>query len=176
MITVGQIVRPQHNRGQVVVESATDFPERRFAPGSTLFVERDGRVGAMTIIDARPHDARWVVGFEGVKSIEDAERLRGLELRVPAEALAELAPGTFFIHDLVGCEVWTVAGMRVGSVTRVEAGSGAPLLVIASVGGEVLVPFADVFVRRVDLAAHRIEIDPPAGLLDLNRPGGSRET
>jgi 16S rRNA processing protein RimM len=171
MITVGKIVRPQHNRGQVVIDVATDFPEERFGPGAVVFVERDGRVDRMTVAESRPHDARWVVGFEGVRSIDAAEQLRGLELRVPAEALAKLEPGTYYIHDLVGCEVWTVGGEKVGPVARVDGGSGVPILVIDAGGGsdEVLVPFVEAFCRRVDLAAKRIEIAPPPGLIELNQ-------
>lgn len=173
MVTVGQVLRPQHNRGEVVVLPATDFPDERFAPGSVLHMERDGTVVALTVSTARPHDARWVVGFDGVTSIDDAERLRGHELRVPATALRPLAPGAYYIHDLVGCEVWTEAGALVGRVVRVDGGTGVPLIVVASDGDEVLVPFVDEFCRRVDLEARRLVITPPPGLLDVNRTGAS---
>jgi 16S rRNA processing protein RimM len=94
-------------------------------------------------------------------------------LRVDAETLRPLDPGTYYVHDLVGCEVRTVAGSQVGTVAGVEFGTGAPMLVVAG-KGEVLVPFADPICRRIDVAARVIEIDPPDGLVDLNRATGRR--
>ena len=74
--------------------------------------------------------ARPVVGFEGFERIEDAERLAGLELRVPEETLQPLAEGIYYQHQLIGCVVETVAGERVGEVVRVEGGAAGSLLVI----------------------------------------------
>lgn len=169
MITVGRVVRPHHNRGHVLIVSETDFANERFAVGSTLYRERDGRVEPMSVVAAREHDGRWVVGFEGVGSISDAEALRGIELRVPASELKLLGPGTFYVHDLVGCRVRTMAGVDVGTVTQVQVGAGIPMLVVDG-DGEVLVPLAEAICRRVDPQARVIDIEPPDGLLELNRP------
>jgi 16S rRNA processing protein RimM len=172
MVTVGRVVRPQHNRGQVVVAVETDFPAERFAVGAEVFREDANGVAPLTVAESRQHDARWVIRFDGVASIEAAEALRGIELRVPVEALQTLAPGAYYVHDLVGCEVRTLQGTPVGRVARVDGGSGVPLLVaVDDAGQEVLVPFIEPVCRQVDLGGRLIEIDPPAGLIELNRPG-----
>jgi 16S rRNA processing protein RimM len=167
MVTVGRIVRPQHNRGEVLVVSETDFAEDRFAVGSTLYREQDGRVEPLVVVTSREHDGRWVVGFRGVESINDADALRGLELRVAGDDLKPLAADTYYLHDLVGCVVSTSAG-PIGPVVRVDVGVGIPMLVIDG-DGEVLVPFTSAMCRRVDVDARTIEIDPPEGLVELNR-------
>lgn len=174
MVTVGRVVRPHGNKGQVVVASETDFGEERFAAGSTLFLAREGRVVAMTVTASRPHDGRWVVGFDGVGSIDEAETLRGHDLRIPVEEMKPLGPGAYYTHDLVGCVVRTMDGGRIGVVARVDLGVGIPMLVVGAGDDgvdEVLVPFTDAIVRRVAPAERLIDIDPPAGLLDLNRRG-----
>ncbi|MEO7191404.1 MAG: ribosome maturation factor RimM [Vicinamibacterales bacterium] len=170
MVTVGRITRPQHNRGEVLVISDTDFPEERFAPGATVFASREAAVMPLTVTSSREHDGRWVVGFQGVGTINDAEALRGLELRIPVETLHALPAGSYFTHDLVGCEVRTVGGQVVGTIERVDIGVGIPMLVLAGPDGEVLVPFTAAFCRGVDVQAKRIEIDPPPGLIELNVP------
>jgi len=170
MATVGRVVRPQHNRGEVLVLSDTDFAADRFGPGSVLYVKREAVI-PLTVRESREHDGRWVVAFEGVGSINEAETLRGLELRIPAESLRPLPAGAYYTHDLVGCDVRTLAGERVGVIERVDLG-GVPMLVVAGPDGEVLVPFTDAFCRRVDLAGRVVEIDPPAGLLELNAGKG----
>ena len=171
MVTVGRIIRPHGNKGQVIVFSETDFGDERFGVGSTLFSERDGSVVPVTIVASRQHDGRWIVGIEGVASISDAEMLRGLELRIPVDAMKPLGPGAYYTHDLVGCVVRTTDGATVGTVDRVDLGTGVPMLVVGADGEEVLVPFSDAICRRVQLDERVIEIDPPPGLLDLNRRG-----
>jgi len=150
-VLVGRIVRPHGNKGHVVVESFTDFGGERFQPGVTLVASRDGDARMMTIDAARPYDARWVVGFEGVGSIDEAEALRGLELRIAGRDVMPLPAGSYYRHDLVGCRVVSDAGEDIGAVARVDdSGGAAPLLVVDTAGGEVLVPLAEPICRQVD--------------------------
>jgi 16S rRNA processing protein RimM len=88
-------------------------------------------------------------------------------LRIPEKDLRALGPNAFYVHHLVGCEVRTVAGERVGIVERVDLATDVPVLVVSG-RGEVLVPFVDAICRRVDPEARVIEIDPPDGLIALN--------
>ena len=184
MVAVGRIIRPHGNRGQVVVESETDFGETRFAAGSTLYARRGDAVEALVVESGRAHNGRWVVGFEGMASIDDAEARRGQELRIPPDAIHELGPNTFYAHDLVGCEVVTTAGTAIGAVTRVDIAAGPPMLVVGhdreprsgERGEDVLVPFIDAICRHVDVARKRIEIDPPVGLIEVNERSGLRRS
>lgn len=171
MVTVGRIVRPHGNRGQVVVVPESDFADERFREGEILHVAREGAVRSVTVGASRFWNGRWIIGLSGVSSIDEAEALRGLELRIPYADLRVLGPGAFYVHDLVGCEVRTVSGERVGVVEKVDLATGVPMLVVGG-RGEVLVPFVDAICRRVEPAAGVIEIDPPDGLLALNRGGG----
>jgi 16S rRNA processing protein RimM len=120
------------------------------------------------ITSARLQGARPIVGFEGCDRIEDAERLAGLELRVPEALLRPLAEGTYYQHQLIGCVVETDAGERIGEVARVDGGAAGSLLAIDGPRGEILIPLAVDICTKVDVEARRITIEPPAGLLDLN--------
>lgn len=173
MVTVGRIVRPHGHRGAVVVAPESDFAAERFRPGAGLYWQRRGEPAPVTIVAAREFRGRWVVTLDGVTSMTEAEALRDQDLRVPAEALHPLDPGAHYVHDLEGCAVVAASGEPVGQVTGVQFGSGAPLLVVADAhGGEVLVPLVEGICRTIDTAARRIVIDPPAGLLEVNRPAG----
>src|SRR5579872_301732 len=171
MALVGRITRAHGIRGQVIVTPETDFPDERFRPGAELFVERDGRVEALTITTARFHRERPVIGIDGVATMTDAEKLAGLELRVPVDRLTPLPAGTFYRHDLIGCRVETRDGRRVGLVRDVEGTMSGSRLVIDGGSGDVLVPLVAAICTLVDPAAKRIVIDPPAGLIDANVMG-----
>jgi len=164
MAAVGTIARAHGIRGQVIVNPETDFLEERFRPGATLFTTR----GPVTLTTARIQNGRPVIGIEGVATMNDAEALAGLELRVPVGELAPLPHGTFYHHELIGCEVVTERGDMVGIVESVEGTVAGSRLVVAGAKGEILIPLATEICRTIDAAGRRIVIEPPEGLLDLN--------
>ena len=168
MVLVGRIARPHGLRGQVVVNPETDFVEDRFVTGATMWTRSDRGDETLTIRSARVQSGRPIVGFDGFASIDDVERLVGLELRVPEESLRSLDEGIYYQHQLVGCIVTTGGGERIGEVARVDGGAGGSVLVVNGARGEVLVPFAQHICVEVDIASRRIVIDPPDGLLELN--------
>lgn len=167
-MTVGRIARTHGNRGQVIVNPETDFPEQRFRPGAVLYLARDGQAAPVTVTAVRLHQGRPIIGLDGVATMNDAEALAGAELRVPPGELTPLPEATYYRHDLVGCAVETVDGVAVGTVTAVEGTIDSSRLVIGGARGEVLVPLVAGICVDVDPAARRIVIDPPDGLLDLN--------
>jgi len=174
MVIVGRVARPQGNRGEVIIDAETDFPEERFAEGGTVFVNRDGMPDALTIAEFRMHAGRPAVRFEAMASIDDAERLRGLELRVPETALGKLPDGMWYHHELLGCLVRLKDGRDVGKVISIQGPTERSILEVEGPQGRVLVPLAAEFCT-VDRDAKVVEIDPPEGLLDVNRAGTWRD-
>jgi 16S rRNA processing protein RimM len=151
----------------VIVNPETDFPEDRFQPGAELFVDRGGKIEALTVTTARFHRERPVIGIAGVETMNDAEALAGLELRVPVDKLAALPSGTYYRHDLIGCRVETQDGQVIGVVRNVEGELTGSRLVVDAAGREVLIPMVAPICTLVDPAAKRIVIDPPEGLIEL---------
>jgi 16S rRNA processing protein RimM len=115
-----------------------------------------------------------VLKFEGVDSIEDAERLKGSEIQIPSEERTQLEDGSVYVSDLLECSV-IVEGREIGKVANVDFGAGeAPLLVIKG-SKEYMVPFVEAFVTKQDLKAKRIEMQLPEGMLELDAPVGKKE-
>jgi 16S rRNA processing protein RimM len=111
--------------------------------------------------------------FAGVESIDEAEKLRGLQVQVPMEQRTKLAAGSYYISELIGCEVWEAgasvgAGTKLGVVRGVQM-TGAPVLEVDTPQGEVLIPLAAEICTKIDVAARRIEAALPEGLRDLNK-------
>ena len=118
------------------------------------------------------HQGTLVFKFRGVNTISDAERLNGLEVRVPMSQRTALDPGEFFQSDLIGCEVVDRrTGERLGRVSDWQDSGGPGLLVVE---GELLIPFARAICVEIDPAARRIEVELPEGLRDLNRQDSNR--
>ena len=166
-LVVGRIGHAHGIRGEVSVEVRTDDPDRRYATGSVLDTDPRER-GPLTVESVRHHHGRLLVRFAGVPDRNAAEALRGTLLVVDAATAGETDEDEWWDHDLVGLAAVTTDGTPVGTVTEVVHVPGAPLLaVVDGAGREVLVPFVSAIVPEVDVAAGRLVVDPPPGLLDL---------
>jgi 16S rRNA processing protein RimM len=151
LLDVGYVARAHGLHGEVVVALITDRVER-VDPGTVLATD----VGDLTVAASRPHQDRWIVTFAGHETREQAEALRGQVLR--AAALDD--PSELWVHDMVGAEVLTTAGDRLGRCVAVVANPAADLI---ELDGGALIPVAFV----VDHAPGTLTVDPPDGLFDL---------
>src|SRR5579864_30860 len=177
-ITLARVVKPQGNKGEVSAFLTTDFPEK-FAERKKLFaLLGNGTRRELVVEDFWPHKGRIILKFAGVDSINDAELLKGCDLQVPAEERAKVEAGAYYVSDLVGCELFDTASGSAKSIGRIsfvqfDAGD-APLLTVTQGTKEQLVPFAEDYIVRVDVAAKRIEMRLPDGLLELDAPVGNK--
>lgn len=164
-VTVGRVLRPHGVRGEVAVEVLSDVPGR-FEPGSTLLAAREGEAPArLQVAAGRPHKGGVVVRFEGFDDRDRAEELRGMWLEVPRSEVPEPPPGTYYHWQLLGCRC-RAGEEDLGIVVELLEDGGGLLLVCEAEGRRVPVPFVERFLREVDVAAGRIELDLPPGLLE----------
>jgi 16S rRNA processing protein RimM len=175
LILVGRIARPHGNKGQVIVNPDTDFPEERFAVGTTLLV--GDRAEEKRITASRIHQGRPVISLEGVDTIDAAEALANAELKVPVASLAPLPANTYYRHDLVGCAVQDTEGRLIGAVAAVEGPIEMSRLVVDAPHGEVLIPLVADICVEVNPAARRVRVKAPEGLIELNtrKQGATRD-
>jgi 16S rRNA processing protein RimM len=190
-VTVARIHRARGNKGEVAAELLTDFPERLPEIKEMFLHAESGARRAVSLrnfwVD-RNHPGQAVFHFDGVNSIDDAEKLRGLAVQIPFAQRAVLPSGSYFVTDLIGCSVFEASSSKsamnsspcslpevpalLGKVRDVyfpgEGQPGTPLLAVDTSGGELLVPLAEDICTKVDAAAHRIEVQLPEGLRDLN--------
>lgn len=166
-VVVARIGRPHGVRGDLTVEPHTDEPDDRLGPGAVLATDSASHP-TLTVETSRWHSGRLLVHFEEVTSRSEVEALRGTLLTVdvdPDESPAD--PGEFYDRQLVGLSVVGIDGSPVGVVSAVAHGAQDLLIVARPQGGSAMIPFVTAIVPEVDLAAGRVVVDPPAGLLDL---------
>jgi 16S rRNA processing protein RimM len=192
---LARILRPQGRRGEVLADLFTEFPQR-FAShphvwlaaaetaGAQVGAAQEGLARAAEVtshwLPVGRNAGRIVLLFAGIDSIEQAEKLAGMEVVVPISERVPLDEGAAYISDLIGCTVYD-REVAVGVVEDVQfptAPDGvrrleqaAPLLAVKSPeGDEVLVPFASAFVLEIDTRAKAIRMALPEGLTKVNRP------
>ncbi len=166
---MGRVLRPWGLRGDVKVESLTDFPER-FAPGSTLWVAGEQR----TVEGSRWRGDTVYLKLSGVNSPEEAEQVRGALLEVPESERRPLPKGEFYEDELLGLTVRTSDGETLGKVAELLNPGPNSVLVVRGERGEILIPFIEDVIRGVDPAKGTIEIDLVEGLMAEPRPARAR--
>ena len=169
-ITLARVRKTQGRHGEVAVELHSDVPDR-FRVGLKLFaLTQDNSRRELRIEEFWPHKGHLVLKFAGVDSISDAEALVGCELQVPRGERAQLDPGWNYVSDLIGCVVFD-ADREIGKIEDVQFGTGeAPLLIVVSGGKRYEIPYAEAYLRSVDLEHKRIQMELPEGMLELNAP------
>jgi 16S rRNA processing protein RimM len=81
--------------------------------------------------------------------------------------LVKLPPDCYFVFDILGLEVVTADGRRVGKVKEVMSLPGNDVYVVGDQKREHQIPAVKEIVKKVDLKAGRMTIRPPEGLLEL---------
>lgn len=173
-LVIGHVRRAHGTRGELVVEGLTDHPGDVFVSGVVLRAgdarghDPDPAAPPLQVVRARPFQGEWLVTFEDVNGRDAADRLRGRYLLIERERLPPLAEGEVRVHQLLGVEVFTADGGRVGEIVEVYEQRPADLLEVRTGKGKgtVLIPLLQHWIRELDVGGRRLVIDPPEGLLE----------
>ena len=157
-VTVGRILGPHGIRGELKVQSLTDFPER-FDAGSRLWLNGEERV---------VQRGRWagrsvILKLRGLETRNEAEALRNAELTVPEPVQLD-DEGVYYLHDIIGLPVFDVAGGNLGKLEEVLSTGATDVYLVRGDLGELLLPALDDVITDVDLAGRRIVVSVPEGI------------
>ena len=160
-VAIGRIARAHGVRGELSVVVLTEVRER-FEPGVTVRLE-DGRT--LTIEASRPHRDRLLVRFREVGDRTAAEALQGSLLVAQRSSSPPLPEGSWWDHDIEGCEVATERGRTLGTVAEViHTRANDIWSVLDPSGPETLIPVLKDVVVSVDTAGKRIVVREIPGL------------
>jgi 16S rRNA processing protein RimM len=162
-VCLGVVTGPHGVQGAVRIKSFTEVPENvvRYGPLS----DQSGRRFAVEILGI----AKGVViaRLSGVADRSQAEGLRGVRLYLPRSALPQTEADEYYHADLIGLEAVLGDGTPVGRVRAIhDFGAGDTLELVRPEAPPLMVPFTRAVVPIVELAAGRLVLDPPPGLLD----------
>jgi 16S rRNA processing protein RimM len=178
-LRVGRLVKAHGLKGALKLELYTDSPDQRFRAGQELELqvpETSEWFGkTVKVAELRFYNQSPVLFLEGIQDRSQAETLVKaiLLIETDLEQLPE-DPEAWYDHQLVGLTA-LVGEEVVGKVIRVDHLPAQDLLAIETSNGEVLVPFVKQIVPSVDIQKSQIVLTPPAGLFEINLPGGDSD-
>jgi 16S rRNA processing protein RimM len=175
MVALGKITRTQGHAGAVRLLPfffPRDLIEELKKPEVFVRLRKSAQPGGaaferLSISRVWYHKQFIILEFEEISDMNAAERLRDQLLYVEPTNLWELKEDEYFAYELVGMQVCTESGQRLGEVIAVEDGPAHDYLRVRSTAKEFLVPFVRAMIRAVDKSSETIVAELPEGLMDL---------
>ena len=166
-ISIGRIVNTHGIKGELKVESWSDFDEERYETGNRVFICHKGEYLPFTVKSFRFHKNHTLLMLEEIRDINDAEQYKTDEVCISADSREELPEGEYYQDELIGLQAADEDGNVLGEVIDVEETSYTQnrLRIRRDDGQEFLVPFVPAFIREVNFDGEVIVIRVMEGLL-----------
>jgi len=164
LFPIGRVLKPHGVKGKMKVEY---FGEdlHRFFSYREVFIEGDkGRPESYEILEASPHPPRLILRLKGIEKIEEAEPMIGKTILVEKEALPELEEGEYYWIDLMGIEVETREGKRIGKVKEIFSTGAHDVYVVEGKRGEIFLPAIEDVIQSIDLKKRVMKVVRMEGL------------
>ncbi|MCL4251559.1 MAG: 16S rRNA processing protein RimM [Anaerolineae bacterium] len=167
-LVLGKLLRPHGVRGEVRMHVLTAYPER-LADLEYVYLSEDEAgtsVTAYMLEHVRLHQGYALLTLGGIDGRDQAEPLRQLYVLVDMDHAVPLEEGEFYLYELIGVEVSTVEGERLGTLVDViETGANDVYVIKSDTYGEVLIPAIDRVIVETDIDARKMTVQLPEGLL-----------
>lgn len=162
-LEIGKVVSTHGLRGELRVDPWCDSPQF-LCQFKTLYLKKGE---TKLSVSSRPHKTIAIVKAKGIDTIEEAEKLRGRVLYINRSD-ARLAPGEYFIQDLMGLDVIDIdTSKSYGKITDVlKTGANDVYQVTDEKKKEYLIPVIDDVVKKIDINGGKVLIKPLKGIFD----------
>ncbi len=165
-LIIGQLTSTHGVKGELKATTSTDDPHR-FLDLKWVYIDKKGALEKYNITSVKFFKQFVILKFEGVDSIEAAEKLKGLYLKVDRANAVKLPKDSFFIADIIGMQVYDENNELLGQLLDViSTGSNDVYIVKNKEGKEILIPALKSVVKEVLLDERRMSVILPKGLLD----------
>ena len=166
LIQIGHVIRPHGVTGLLRIVSYAESRETFLKAGSVFIGKAKEDLEERDVLSIRRHGPVYLLRVGGLESVEAAEELRGADIFIGKETLAEKEEGEFFHFDLLGLDVYLDEGSYLGVLKRIFPTGSNDVYVVKGGGKEYLIPALYQVVKEVNLSEKRMVISPIKDLLD----------
>ena len=166
LVPVGELVTTHGIKGWLKLKPYNPQTTILLSP-QEVFLTKGGVSWPHIVQQSRPFKNLFLVKLQGMDEIGAAEKWVGAILSIEEKGLQPLSPGEYFYYQVIGFDVFDTQGEWIGKISRIWAKEGGDLYVVTGSSKEYLIPAVKEIIEKVDLAAGKVIINPPAGLLDL---------
>ena len=164
-LEIGQIVNTFGIKGMVKVKPFTDNIER-FSNLEKIYIKNKSGQTEYKIQEVKYHKNMVLVKFEGIENPEQANLLRNSYLMIDREEEKPLEEGTYYIVDMIGMDVYTDEGEKLGNIEDIfNTGSNDIYVVKSELGKQILLPAISDVVKNIDMENKKMVVHLISGLI-----------
>lgn len=163
---VGQIVNTFGIKGFIKIKPFTDEVSR-FEELKEIYVEQKNKELKEVKIEKISYQKELVLlKLKGIDDLTQAEKLKGLYLKISRKNAKKLPKGTYFIADLIGMNVYSDEGKLLGKLDDVYSTGANDIYVVKNENGiQVLLPATQEVIKQIDLDNEKIIVHMLEGLV-----------
>lgn len=164
-LAIGQVIRPHGVRGELLLETLTEFPEH-LADVETVYLGQADAAAPQPhpLRRARLHQRDLLIQLADCLDRDAAEAYRGQTVFIRVEQAAPLPPGRYYHHQIIGLTVVTDEGEVLGDIAEILETGANDVYVVAGPSGEILLPALQSVIQLIDLDAKRMTVHLLEGL------------
>ncbi len=166
LITIGKVVKPFGVKGEMRIEPMTDFPERFKGLDRVYLVAPSGKEVACEVRSVRNTGSILFIQLAGYDSPEKAKSINGWLIKIPEEEAVPLPEGIFYWFEIIGMEVISESGEKLGTIVDVFETGSNDVYVMKKGRKETYIPATKEIVKQVDRKAKRMVIHLMDGLME----------
>lgn len=165
-LEIGKITAPHGVKGAVKIIPLTDNPER-YLDLDWVYIDDGTQLNKYHISDVKFFKNTVIIKFKEINNRNEAELMKNLYLKIDRRNAVKLPEDSYFICDIIECEVFDIKGVKIGVVSDVlETGSNDVYVVKRERGKDVLIPALKSVIKDVSINDKKITVELPEGLID----------
>ena len=165
-LEIGQIVNTFGIKGMVKIKPFTEKTKKKIDNLKKVYIKTKKEKKEYEIEEIKYHKEMVLAKFKGIETIEEAEKFRNSYLLINRENEKPLEKGTYYIVDMVGLEVYTDEGDKLGILDDIfNSGSSDIYVVKNELGKQILLPAIKEVIKNIDMENRKITVHLIKGLM-----------
>lgn len=156
-IAIGKISQPHGTKGYLKAFPYSEIPDR-FLGVKIIYMETELGMQGFIVEDIQVRGRFSLLKFKHFETRDAVKKFSGKELFLPEEQRIEMPEGDYFVHDLIGLQVFDVQGNLLGTLEEVWINTGNDVYVVRRNGDEILIPAVSEFVKEVNVTTGRMVV------------------
>lgn len=170
---VAKLVKSHGVKGEIKIEPLTPYFNLCDWSRDCWVSDRQSKLSLRTVLSVRWNGHSGFVTLSGIRDRNDADTMTGGFLLIEKSKLPATQEGEYYVHDMIGMNVFTVNGGKIGTLSDIREGPSYDWyeVTLDDSNDKKLIPAVSDFIESLDVAGKKLVIRETPGLLKETEPG-----
>lgn len=163
---LGSFTRVHGVKGNLILKPDTDDPAR-YRKTKKLFIEIDGALREFSSQTLSVGPQQLIIHLEGLDDRDEAASFIRCDVYLPLSELPPSKGNHIYFHEAIGMKMVDDRAGELGVIDTIYDLPHQPVAQVLYLGKEVLIPFIQQFILKIDRKEGIIYMALPEGLLEV---------